>query len=33
MRLRIALRQMLHTGDITPKGVTVIEKILQEVEW
>lgn len=32
-RIRAMLRLLLDTGDITPRGVQQVEKLLAEVSW
>jgi hypothetical protein len=32
-RLRAALRFLLDTGEITPKGASEIDRIIAEVSW
>ena len=32
-RIRALLRVLLDTGDITPQGVRMIDKVLAEVSW
>lgn len=32
-RIRAILRMLLDTGDITPQGVRMVDKVLAEVSW
>lgn len=32
-RIRAVLRMLLDSGDITPMGVRMMEKVLTEVSW